>query len=255
MANLGKGFTWLSTTAAGAPMLGFLGTVVGMIEAFFALANAGTSANITVLSSGIYQALVTTVVGLIVGIAALFAYNFLVSRVNRIMNSMESKTMEFMDLLNEPSFNPPLNQPHHGSEKIFPDPRHVLDVVDDRRHIPAPHLLHGHLDAHLPGGNRRQPPQSSEQTSLKPVTEVYIDKDSKLFLVADRNDSTEENSTAGSHPRRTSRQPDAHPAAGLPACRGLYADSTVAYARVIEVLDLAARNNLRLVLATRSSQK
>ena len=103
VANMGKGFTWLSTTAAGAPMLGFLGTVVGMIEAFFALANAGTSANITVLSSGIYQALVTTVAGLIVGIAALFAYNYLVSRVNRIMNSMEAKTMEFMDLLNEPA--------------------------------------------------------------------------------------------------------------------------------------------------------
>ncbi len=103
VTNLTKGFTWLSTTAAGAPMLEFLGTVTGMIEAFFALANAGTSANITVLSSGIYQALVTTVAGLVVGIAALFAYNFLVSRVNRIMNSLEAKTMEFMDLLNEPS--------------------------------------------------------------------------------------------------------------------------------------------------------
>lgn len=102
VANLEKGFTWLSTTAAGAPMLGFLGTVAGMIEAFFALANAGTAANITVLSSGIYQALVTTVAGLIVGIAALFAYNFLVSRVNRIVNSLEAKTMEFMDILNEP---------------------------------------------------------------------------------------------------------------------------------------------------------
>ncbi len=103
VSALGKGFTWLSTTAAAAPMLGFLGTVTGMVEAFFALANAGTSANITVLSSGIYQALVTTVAGLIVGIIALFAYNYLVSRVNRIMNNMESKTMEFMDLLNEPS--------------------------------------------------------------------------------------------------------------------------------------------------------
>ena len=61
VAQLGKGFPWLSTTAAGAPMLGFLGTVVGMIQAFFSLASAGTSANITVLSSGIYQALVTTV--------------------------------------------------------------------------------------------------------------------------------------------------------------------------------------------------
>ena len=103
VAKLGKGFTWLSTTAAGAPMLGFLGTVTGMIEAFYALAMAGTGANIIVLSSGIYQALVTTVAGLIVGIIALFAYNFLVSRVNRVMTGMETKTMEFMDLLNEPA--------------------------------------------------------------------------------------------------------------------------------------------------------
>ena len=103
VANLGKGFPWLSTTAAGAPMLGFLGTVVGMIQAFFSLASAGTSANITVLSSGIYQALVTTVAGLVVGIAALFAYNYLVARVNRVMNGLETKTMEFMDLLNEPA--------------------------------------------------------------------------------------------------------------------------------------------------------
>ena len=88
---------------AGAPMLGFLGTVVGMIDAFFSLANAGTAANITVLSSGIYQALVTTVAGLVVGIIALFAYNYLTARINRVMNSMESKTMEFMDLLNEPA--------------------------------------------------------------------------------------------------------------------------------------------------------
>ena len=103
VARLGKGFPWLSTTAAGAPMLGFLGTVTGMIQAFFSLANAGTSADITVLSSGIYQALVTTVAGLVVGIIALFAYNYLVARVNRVMNSLEMKTMEFMDLLNEPA--------------------------------------------------------------------------------------------------------------------------------------------------------
>ena len=103
VASLGKGLTWLSTTAAGAPMIGFLGTVTGMIEAFFALAKSGTAANITVLSSGIYQALVTTVAGLVVGIIALFAYNFLVSRISRVMNDMVGKTMEFMDLLNEPA--------------------------------------------------------------------------------------------------------------------------------------------------------
>lgn len=103
VASLGKGLPWLSTTAAGAPMLGFLGTVIGMIDAFFSLANAGTAANITVLSSGIYQALVTTVAGLVVGILALFGYNYLTSRINRVMNSLEARTMEFMDLLNEPA--------------------------------------------------------------------------------------------------------------------------------------------------------
>lgn len=103
VSALGRGFTWLSTTAAAAPMLGFLGTVTGMVEAFFAMSNAGSAANISVLSGGIYEALVTTVAGLIVGVIALFAYNFLVSRVNRVMSNLEAKTMEFMDLLNEPS--------------------------------------------------------------------------------------------------------------------------------------------------------
>ncbi len=103
VAKLGKGFTWLATTAAGAPMLGFLGTVTGMVRAFFAMANAGSNANITVLAGGIYEALVTTVAGLVVGIIALFAYNYLSARVNHVMNQLENKTMEFMDLLNEPA--------------------------------------------------------------------------------------------------------------------------------------------------------
>lgn len=103
LANLSRGMTWLSTAAAGAPMLGFLGTVVGMIEAFYALSQAGNAANVTLLSGGIYQALVTTVAGLIVGIIALFAYNWLSARINRAANTMEAATMEFMDLLNEPT--------------------------------------------------------------------------------------------------------------------------------------------------------
>ena len=102
VAKLEKGFNWLATTAAGAPMIGFLGTVIGMVQAFFQLASAGNNSNVTILASGIYQALVTTVAGLIVGIIALFAYNFLTSRVNKVMNKLEGKTMEFMDLLNEP---------------------------------------------------------------------------------------------------------------------------------------------------------
>jgi biopolymer transport protein ExbB len=103
VAKLEKGFIWLATTAGGAPMLGFLGTVTGMVRAFFDMANAGSNVDITLLSSGIYEALVTTVAGLVVGIIALFAYNYLVAKVSGVVSKMETRTMEFMDLLNEPT--------------------------------------------------------------------------------------------------------------------------------------------------------
>lgn len=74
-----------------------------MQAAFYNLASSGSSASIDVLADGIYQALITTVAGLIVGVGALFAYNFLVASINGVMRSLESRTMEFMDLLNEPS--------------------------------------------------------------------------------------------------------------------------------------------------------
>ena len=103
IAKLEKGFPWLATTAAGAPMIGFLGTVTGMVNAFYNMASAGNNADITTLSSGIYEALVTTIAGLVVGVIALFAYNYLVALVDGVMNQLETKTMEFMDLLNEPA--------------------------------------------------------------------------------------------------------------------------------------------------------
>ncbi len=103
IAKLEKGFPVIATTAAGAPMLGFLGTVTGMVRAFFDMANAGTNVDVSLLSGGIYEALVTTVGGLVVGIIALFAYNYLVSQVDGVVNKMEARTMEFMDLLNEPA--------------------------------------------------------------------------------------------------------------------------------------------------------
>ena len=102
-ANLEKGCSWIKLFIAMAPSLGFLGTVIGMVEAFYSIASQGNSANISTFSDGIYTALVTTVAGLVVGVAALFAYNYLVARVNAVMNRMEAKTMEFMDLLNEPA--------------------------------------------------------------------------------------------------------------------------------------------------------
>jgi biopolymer transport protein ExbB len=103
VAKLEKGFPLIATTAAGAPMIGFLGTVTGMVRAFFDMANAGSNVDVSLLSNGIYEALVTTVGGLVVGIIALFAYNYLVSQVDNVVNKMEASTMEFMDLLNEPA--------------------------------------------------------------------------------------------------------------------------------------------------------
>lgn len=102
VSRLGKGLSWLSTTAAGAPMLGFLGTVVGMMDSFYRMSAVG-SADIKTLSAGISLALVTTVAGLIVGVIALFAYNFLVARLGKVMTSLENTAMEFMDILNEPA--------------------------------------------------------------------------------------------------------------------------------------------------------
>jgi biopolymer transport protein ExbB len=100
--KLEKGLPTLATIAGGAPMIGFLGTVLGMIRAFYDMANAGNNLDVSLLSSGIYTALVTTVTGLIVGIVAYFAYNILVSRVEKVINKLEGNSTEFMDLLNEP---------------------------------------------------------------------------------------------------------------------------------------------------------
>ena len=82
-------------------MIGFLGTVMGMIQAFFNMANAGNNIDITLLSGGIYTAMVTTVGGLIVGILAYFGYNYLTSRISDLVFVMESNTIELMDILND----------------------------------------------------------------------------------------------------------------------------------------------------------
>jgi biopolymer transport protein ExbB len=100
--QLEKGLPTLATVAGGAPMIGFLGTVMGMIRAFYDMSMAGNNIDVTLLSRGIYTALVTTVAGLIVGIIAYFAYNYLVARVEKVVNKLEANSTEFMDLLNEP---------------------------------------------------------------------------------------------------------------------------------------------------------
>ena len=100
VAKLEKGLSVMATISSGAPMVGFLGTVLGMVRAFWEMANAGNNIDITLLSSGIYEAMITTVGGLVVGIVAMFAYNYLVSRVNDVANVLEAQTLSFMDLKN-----------------------------------------------------------------------------------------------------------------------------------------------------------
>ena len=102
VARLEKGLPMLATIAGGAPMIGFLGTVMGMVQAFFNMSQAGNNIDITLLSGGIYTAMVTTVAGLIVGIMAYFGYNYLTTQISDLVFKMENATIEFMDLLHEP---------------------------------------------------------------------------------------------------------------------------------------------------------
>ena len=100
--QLEKNVSVIATIAGAAPMIGFLGTVIGMIVAIHEIANAGGQIDIKLLSDGLYTAMTTTVAGLIVGIIAYISYNHIVVRTDKVMYQMEAKTVEFLDLLNEP---------------------------------------------------------------------------------------------------------------------------------------------------------
>ncbi|WP_179345374.1 MotA/TolQ/ExbB proton channel family protein [Winogradskyella ursingii] len=100
--KLEKNVSVLATISGVAPMIGFLGTVVGMILSIFELANAGGTIQMDVLASGLYTAMTTTVGGLVVGIIAYVAYNHIVVRTNKVVHQMEANSVEFLDHLNEP---------------------------------------------------------------------------------------------------------------------------------------------------------
>lgn len=103
VARLEKGLSWLGTIAGAAPMIGFLGTVIGMIRTFHDMSTAGNQVEIANLAGGIMQAMVTTAAGLVIGIIAYMGYNIMVARVEKVVYKLEARTMEFMDLLHEPS--------------------------------------------------------------------------------------------------------------------------------------------------------
>ncbi len=102
ISKLERGFPTLATITGAEPMLGFLGTVIGMVQSFYAMSQAGNNIDVSLLSDGIYTALITTVAGLIVGILGYFAYNTLVVRVEKVVFNLEATLTEFMDVLNEP---------------------------------------------------------------------------------------------------------------------------------------------------------
>lgn len=101
--ELEKNVSILATISGAAPMIGFLGTVIGMVLAFHALATSSGQAEMGVLAEGIYTAMTTTVAGLIVGIIAYIGYNHIVVRTDKVVHSMEANAVDFLDLLNEPS--------------------------------------------------------------------------------------------------------------------------------------------------------
>ena len=135
VAKLEKGLPMLATVAGGAPMIGFLGTVIGMIQAFYNMASAGSNIDITLLSGGIYTAMVTTVGGLFVGIIAYFGYNWLTSRVNDIVFKMESETISLMDMLSSAQTG---TQPEHSGETASHRPAKRSTAGTARATAPKP---------------------------------------------------------------------------------------------------------------------
>ena len=101
--KLEKNVSILATIAGAAPMIGFLGTVIGMILSIFEISNAGGNIDMQLLASGLYTAMTTTVAGLIVGIFGYISYNHLVVKTNKVVYQMEATSLEFFDLLNEPA--------------------------------------------------------------------------------------------------------------------------------------------------------
>jgi len=102
ISKLERGYPTLATITGAEPMLGFLGTVIGMVQSFYNMEQAGNNIDVSMMSGGIYTALITTVAGLIVGILGYFAYNTLVVRVERVVFNLEATNTEFLDILNEP---------------------------------------------------------------------------------------------------------------------------------------------------------
>ncbi len=103
VSKLEENLPALATIAGGAPMIGFLGTVLGMVKTFMDMSAAGGTVDMSLLAGGMYVAMVTTVAGLVVGIPAFFGYNYLVARIEKLVFRMEANSIAFLDILSQPA--------------------------------------------------------------------------------------------------------------------------------------------------------
>ena len=184
VAKLEKGLTIMATISGGAPMIGFLGTVTGMVRAFYEMANAGNNIDITLLSGGIYEAMITTVGGLIVGIIAMFASNYLVMLVDRVVKQdgisyhgiyglAERTGSEVIHIPRTYNFIITLKRGIKEENRVSP----ISVWLHDGCHFPIADILYSNLYGGIAQCYKMLLPQGKRRTSAKPLTRVIIDKD------------------------------------------------------------------------------
>lgn len=245
VAKLENGLSIMATISSGAPMLGFLGTVTGMVRAFWNMANAGNNIDITLLSSGIYEAMITTVGGLVVGIATMFAYNHLVYRVDKVVSQMEARTIAFMDLMNEPNEN---KKPMSLKRRQKISPAFSMSSMTDLIFLL---LIFFMITSTMvsPNAIKVLLPQGSEQTSAKPMARVIIDKDLNYYGAFGNEDEMPLalDEVPSFLQECAAKEPEMYVA--------LYADESIPYREIVRILNIANENHFKMVLATRRPDK
>ena len=241
IAKLEKGFPLIATTAAGAPMLGFLGTVTGMVRAFFDMANAGTNVDVSLLSGGIYEALVTTVGGLVVGIITLFAYNYLVSQVDNVVNKMEARTMEFIERTGKLTKRMALKRRTKVNEAFS-----MASMTDVIFLLLIFFMVTSTVV--IPNAIKVTLPQAKKQTAAKPLTRVTIDANLNYYVAFGNQRETQVTFDEITPFLQDSyaKEPEMFVA--------LYADETVPYKEIVKILNIANENKFKMVLATRAQK-
>ena len=232
VSKLENGLPFLATIAGGAPMIGFLGTVLGMVQTFMDMAAAGGTVDLSLLASGMYVAMVTTVGGLIVGIPAYFGYNYLVARIEKLVFQMEANSIAFMDILNQPV--------QHGSKV---DKSFSASSMTDLMFLLLLFLLIATTLIN-PNALKLMLPKSSNMLKDKAVTTVSIQDTGhgkyRYYVELQDVGSVEGVERALKSRLDGQKEPTV----------SLHADKTVAWDEIIKVMNVAKNNGYKLIAAT-----